>query len=169
MTGPEASDHVPVFRRLVQVYVTAALLAVADLGLKSWTSARLPDAPVFDFGFLKLRPAYDAQSNADAVEFPERILLTGMGLAVIILGAYTLHAAMAGHTSDLIASALILGGATAELVGRVEGHGHIEYFYTGWLPDFNLAEVWLIAGMCLLGLAALSRRPKPPLRSRGRA
>lgn len=158
MTGPEASERVPVFRRLVQVYATAALLAVADLGLKSWTTARMPAAQVLDFGILQLRATYDTESDSESVEFLDRILLIGMGLAVIILGAYTLHAAMAGHTPDLMASALILGGATAELVGRVEGRGHVEYFYTGWLPDFNLAEVWLVAGVCLLGLAALSRR-----------
>ncbi len=68
-----------------------------------------------------------------------------------------------------LAAGLILGGAVANLVDRVEGGGVTDFIDLGAWPSFNLADVALTAGVAVMLWSSL-REPRPtqdsPLRTR---
>lgn len=60
-----------------------------------------------------------------------------------------------------LAAGLILGGAIANLVDRVEGGGVTDFIDFGAWPTFNLADVALSVGIALMLWSSL-RQPGPP-------
>ncbi len=74
-------------------------------------------------------------------------------LAVVVTGIAGLSwAILRGALPGGVAGGLLLGGAFANLVDRVEGGGVTDFIDLGAWPSFNLADAYLTAGVLLLVL-----------------
>ena len=138
------------------------LLAVAiatfavDLATKAWASAALAGGPVHLVGPLRLRLGHNpgiAFGLGDAA--PAWLILTLTGAVVIALAT----AAWRGHFHSALATGLILGGAVANLVDRLQAGTVIDMFDLSWWPTFNVADIGITIGA---GLLVLTARPSPP-------
>ena len=54
-----------------------------------------------------------------------------------------------------VAFSLLLGGALGNFIDRLDGRGVVDYLHTGWFPTFNLADVFITAGVALFILGTL--------------
>lgn len=99
---------------------------------------------------------------------PAAVVLAITGLAVSALAV----AAWRGHLGGPVPSGLMLGGGLANLIDRAIGGGVVDLFDLGWWPVFNLADVFITAGVALVLLTAIGHDRDPdgpeaaaPLRS----
>jgi signal peptidase II len=74
-------------------------------------------------------------------------------VAVGIVGIYGRLAS--AHLSVLIGLALILGGATGNLIDRVRLGHVIDFIDLGWWPVFNLADSAIVLGVATLVVASM--------------
>ncbi|MCX5418068.1 signal peptidase II [Streptomyces sp. NBC_00059] len=142
-------------RRRTALAAGAAALAAADLALKTWAQDALADAPIGP-DFAQLRLAFNpgvAFSMGDTLRSWVVIAFT----ALITVGV-SVFAWRTAPTSKAAAAALavILAGATANLVDRADDGVVTDYLHTGWWPTFNLADVFIVCGG--LAMVALSWR-----------
>ena len=77
------------------------------------------------------------------------VLATGIATVVAI-------AAWRGHLPSAVAAGLVVGGAAANVVDRVQAGSVVDMLHTGWWPTFNLADVWIVVGCALLVLTELN-------------
>ncbi|MDX6286357.1 MAG: signal peptidase [Frankiales bacterium] len=155
-TSLSSSDAV---RRRMYVFAIAAVVAGLDIGAKVWAEHSLP-AGGLDGGPIDLRIAYNdgvAFSIGGNVPMAVVVAVTATITAVIAVVAWRL--APAAARDRIAALALVLGGATANLVDRAGDGVVTDYFHTGWWPTFNLADVAIVVGCGLLVLASL-RAPR---------
>ena len=84
-------------------------------------------------------------------------------LVILITAAVTvglIAAVVTGRLARSVGVALIIGGATANLIDRAVGGSVTDMLHTGWWPTFNLADVWITAGVALLLVGAMRERSK---------
>lgn len=145
-------------RRRVTVAAMAAAVAAIDLGVKAWAETSL-DAPVA-LGPVDLRLAYNPgvafSIGAGAPGWLVVALTASITLAVAV---FAWRAAAGPATPGLVALALILGGASANLVDRAPDGVVTDYLYSTWFPTFNLADTAIVIGTALLFLASARRTP----------
>ncbi|WP_196189466.1 signal peptidase II [Conexibacter sp. W3-3-2] len=80
----------------------------------------------------------------------------GVVLGVVAVGIAGLGwAVVSGVLPGGIAGGLLLGGAIANLVDRLEGGGVTDFIDVGAWPSFNLADVYLTVGVALVLLSAV--------------
>ena len=77
---------------------------------------------------------------------PASVVLTVTGLAA---AGFTI-AAWRGHLGGHLPAGLLVGGALANLGDRAFGGSVIDLFDLSWWPVFNLADVFISAGIALL-------------------
>ena len=163
MTAGEASSRAsPNNSRRVLVAVALAVIAV-DLATKAWASAAL-DANGIDLpGPLDLRLAYNrgvAFSLFNDMPAGATIAITAAVTAVLAIAAWR-------GLLPTIPAGLILGGALANLLDRLQGGSVVDLLYTSWWPTFNLADAFLTIGVVLLAVASVvptrNRQAKPPI------
>lgn len=135
----------------VGVLSVAALLAVvADVASKH-AVARLPDAGIGRPG-LALRRVLNPRGSLAGLPWRASLaLLVGAGAAALI--------AVASSPADTVAAAgigLALGGATANLIDRSRHGAVLDFVIVGRWPPFNVADVALVAGTVLAGIAAFT-------------
>lgn len=161
MTAAESSRRTSA-RRTRRVLVAVALgVIVVDLATKAWASAAL-DANVINLpGPLDLRLAYNrgvAFSLFNDVPVGATIAITAAVTGVLAVTAWR------GHLPTVPAG-LILGGALANLLDRLQDGSVVDLLYTSWWPTFNLADTFLTIGVVLLvvtsAMPARSRQANP--------
>ena len=54
---------------------------------------------------------------------------------------------------------VLLGGALGNFIDRLDGRGVVDYLHTGWFATFNLADVFVTAGVVLYALGTLRAAP----------
>lgn len=147
--------------RRVLAAVTLAVIAV-DLATKAWASAALDGNGIDLPGPLDLRLAYNrgvAFSLFNDVPVGATIAITAAVTAVLAVAAWR------GHLPTVPAG-LILGGAIANLLDRLQGGSVVDLLYTSWWPTFNLADAFLTIGVALLVVTSFTpvrdRPAKPP-------
>lgn len=159
------STSVRLARRRWFVAVAAAA-AVLDLATKATASALLPRRIVDLPGPLDLQLAHNpgvAFGLGDAL--PAWLLLaltTGIAVFLAVAGWRRAFASP-------VAAGLVLGGAVANIIDRLQGGSVIDMLHLGWWPTFNLADVWITVGAALLVLVELrgatrttpASKPKP--------
>ena len=134
-------------RRLV---IVAAAAAVADLTSKAIASSVLAGNDVDLPGPLDLRLAYNSGvAFSLGVGVPPWVLVVlAVGIAAVVATA-----AWQGQLPSAVAAGLVVGGAAANVVDRLQAGTVVDMLHTGWWPTFNLADVWIVAGSALLVLA----------------
>ncbi len=141
-------------RRFVLVAVT---VAIVDLVSKAIASRVLVERDVELPGPLDLSLAHNSGvAFSVGVGVPPWVLVVlAIGIAAVV-GA----AAWRGQLPNAIAAGLIVGGAAANVIDRIQTGSVVDMLHTGWWPTFNLADVWIVAGCALLilGEATAARR-----------
>ena len=134
------------------VAVSAAAFAV-DLATKALASALLADRSVEVAGPLQLRLVHNpgiAFGLGNAA--PAWLILSVTGAVASVLAV----AAWRGHFGSAVAAGLVLGGAVANLVDRLEAGTVVDMFDVGWWPTFNVADIGITLGVGLLLLTTRS-------------
>ncbi|WCO67982.1 signal peptidase II [Iamia majanohamensis] len=140
MTKPAGS--VP-RRRHVRFVVAAVAVAATDLISKLVATAYL-DAEGIDLpGPLDLRLAYNSgvafSLGRDAPTWLIITLTSGVAAAIGVV-------AWRGMFASSLAAGVVVGGAVANLIDRVQAGTVVDMLYTGWWPTFNLADVAVVGG-----------------------
>ena len=118
-------------------------------------------------GFADFRPAWN---NGVSFSLFTQSSDTGRYLLIAVLTAISIAvAAMAWRATNVLVAAgfgLVLGGALGNLMDRLQYRGAVFDFlalHLGSLPLFvcNLADIWISAGVVLLFLDSLLKKPAP--------
>jgi signal peptidase II len=118
-------------------------------------------------GFADFRPAWN---NGVSFSLLTQTSDTGRYLLIAVLTVISIAVAMmAWRATNALAAAgfgLVLGGALGNLMDRLQYGGAVFDFlalHLGSLPLFvcNLADIWISAGVVLLFLDSLLKKPTP--------
>lgn len=83
---------------------------------------------------------------------PAALVLVLTGLAVMGLGVVSWR----GHLGGPAPAGLVVGGGLANLMDRMIGGSVVDLFDLGWWPVFNLADVFITAGVAVLLVASIA-------------
>ena len=136
------------------VFVSAATFAV-DLATKALASVVLSDRTIQLAGPLQLRLVHNpgiAFGLGDAAPAWLILVLTGAVAMVLAIAAWR------GQFGSALAAGLVLGGAIANVVDRLEAGTVVDMFDVGWWPTFNVADIGITVGVGLLALTTRSGR-----------
>jgi signal peptidase II len=151
-------------RRYVVAVGLAAAVVVLDLLTKRWAETELQDGPiVLVSDFLVL--SFTENSGAAFGLFRGGGAIFGVAALVVSIGLlYSLR--IDRPTTEVIAFALIIGGAAGNLANRVSrGEGVldgkvIDWIDLWWIPTFNVADASITIAVALLLLHSwLARSP----------
>lgn len=139
-------------RRWRAVLASAAVGALAvDIATKAAAAAWLADGPVQLGPLLTLRLVRNrglAFGVAAAAPTPVVLAVTAaVALTIAVL-------AWRGGLGAPLPAGLIVGGALANVADRATGGSVVDFLDVGRWPTFNLADVFLVAGMAILLVAA---------------
>jgi len=134
-------------RRRFFILGGALALYLIDRSLKSWASYALPTHGLFvSFGRL------ENGGGVFSTPIPRVVLITGAGLALMFLVALAERAWRRGRLTTLAGSSLMLVGGCSNLLDRLTGAGVVDVFQLQGGLSFNLADVYLLAGLTMLVL-----------------
>lgn len=138
------------------VIVWVVVLVAVDLASKVWAVGNLDDAPVVLPGPVDLQLGYNSGTAFG--------LFSNVPSLVIVVVTSAVAAALArawwrGRTPTGPV-ALIIAGAVANAIDRVEGGSVVDMLHTGWWPTFNVADVYITTGV--VGWAVISTRSDRP-------
>lgn len=142
--------------------LAAALIAGVDLGAKTWATSWLRD-DVVDLGPLDLRLAYNpGVAFSIGAGAPGWLVVVVTGTISATVAVFAWRTAARGNRAQLVALALVLGGAVANLVDRAADGVVTDYLHAGWWPTFNLADTAIVCGALLLVIASFRQQPDGP-------
>ncbi|MEU8001478.1 signal peptidase II [Catellatospora sp. NPDC049111] len=142
----------PARRRLLLAAAVTGL-AAADLLVKALAEDVLAAGAVRLPG-LQLRLLYnDGVAFSFARSLPAWAIIALTGLLTVGLTGYVLAVVPQANRLRCIAGAAVVAGAAANLIDRARDGVVTDYLHTGWFPTFNLADVYLTAGVGLMILA----------------
>ena len=142
-------------RGRITLAATVIGVAALDLGLKAWAGRALSGGDSTDLGLLDLRLAFNSGvAFSLGNTLPPAALLGVTGLIVVGLAVFAVRLARTAALPVVLALAVMLGGAVANVIDRA-GDGRVtDYLHTGWFPTFNLADVFVVIGAAALVVAS---------------
>ncbi len=148
--------------RLLLAGTVLLLATTSDLVAKELAETRLAGAPV-TLGPLELRlgfnPGVAFSLGDDLPSWLIKSVTATMTTALVLLLARSCRSA---GPLERLGLALLSGGALGNLIDRWVDRQVTDYFHTGWWPTFNLADVWICAGVALLVLGSVAVAPREP-------
>ncbi|MEV0453859.1 signal peptidase II [Catellatospora methionotrophica] len=162
MADASAAPARPARRRLLLAAAVTGL-AAADLLVKALAEDVLAAGAVKLPG-LQLKLLYnDGVAFSFARSLPAWAIVVFTGMLTAGLAAYALAVVPRANRLRCVAGAAVVAGAAANLLDRARDGVVTDYLHTGWFPTFNLADVYLSAGVGLLILAEWRQaRRQPP-------
>ncbi len=179
----EQDNPAPVVPKVNYLFliVTSLVFLAADLLSKEWAAKRL-EGPNAKIVVIDNYWAFDLAKNKggawgifgnqpDYVRLPFFFLISAVAVVFIV----SLYKKLEPRQVALKwALPLVLGGALGNLADRIR-HQHvidfIDWYYvnaegkaTHW-PTFNIADVWIVAGVILMGIDMFTPRRKLPTRA----
>jgi signal peptidase II len=156
-------------RDRLAVFLSVALpAALADQGLKAAMVMLLADASSIRLApFLNLRLGFNTGVSFGmfADIFREMPWLLA-AIKTSIVGLLAVLALRSARPMDVVAFALIAGGATGNIIDRLRIGAvvdYIDFFYGSWhWPAFNLADSLIFVGVVLLIVGPLLVARRPP-------
>ena len=85
--------------------------------------------------------------------------LSVLAAVVLLLFAKSAWGRVAGSTAGALGLVMVIAGAVGNLADRLRLGYVVDYIDLRWWPVFNLADVWLVVGCCLIVISQLRRRP----------
>lgn len=138
----------------------AVVLVCADLALKALAESLLSNGQVIDLGLINLRLLYNpGVAFSFGADLPAWVIVAVTGLIIAGLTWYAVSSAPAMGRMYRAGATLLLGGAFGNFIDRLDGRGVVDYLHTGWFATFNLADVFVTAGVVLYALGALRAAP----------
>ena len=139
--------------------VAAAAVLCVDIATKFATTAALADRRIDLPGPLDLRLAHNpGVAFGLGTRSPTWLVLLVTGAVVVGMAV----AAWRGVFASSLAAGVVIGGALANLIDRLEGGTVIDMLYTGWWPTFNVADIAVVCGAVALVVAQLRDGPTEP-------
>lgn len=136
--------------------VAATILAAADLAIKALAESLLTGGTVTDLGLVNIRLLYNTgvafSLGADLAPW---VIIAATGLIITAMAWYAVKTAPAMTRLSRAGAAMLLGGAAGNFIDRLDGRGVVDYLHSGWFPTFNLADVFVTAGVALYILGTL--------------
>ncbi|GAA3325898.1 signal peptidase II [Arthrobacter rhombi] len=138
----------------------AAALAAVDLALKALAETLLSNGATTDLGLVNIRLLYNpGVAFSFGADLPSWVIVVVTGLIIAALTWYAVSSAPAMGRMSRTGATLLLGGAVGNFIDRLDGRGVVDYLHTGWFPTFNLADVFVTAGVVLYALGTLRAAP----------
>jgi signal peptidase II len=125
--------------------IVTAGLVVIDLAIKAWVVRVLDNGPIELPGPLDLQLSYNDGIAFGLVDRLPAVLLTG---ASLLIAALVVRAWHAGQAPGVPASMLV-AGASANGIDRLESGSVVDMLHLGWWPTFNVADVYIVTGIVL--------------------
>jgi signal peptidase II len=164
--------------------ISSAIMLALDLGTKEWAAKRLEGKNVepikviegIEVGGTTLALHFDLAKNkggawgilgdqADYVRLPFFFLISALAVVFIV----SLYRKLEPHQWALKwALPLVLGGALGNLVDRIRHQYVIDFIDAFWIkggeadhwPTFNVADIWIVAGVILMMIDWFTPRTK---------
>lgn len=125
-----------------------------DLTAKAWAQNQLSASGV-ELGPVDLRLGYNpGVAFSVGAEAPAWLVIAVTAAITAAVAAFAWRASRHGGRAGLVALALILGGAVANLADRAADGVVTDYLHTGWWPTFNLADTAIVTGGLLFAVTA---------------
>ncbi len=146
-TPPVTSKWAPLWAFFAPIFVVGVFL---DQVTKAWAED-LPRSTVVNLGFNL--------SHNDGLIFGFDLPLWGiyaLTAGILLLGVYTvIENKLWQKKSHLFPLALILAGAIGNLIDRIRLGYVVDFIQVYWWPTFNLADIFIVIGVFLLGWQVL--------------
>ena len=149
--------------RARRVFLVVAVLAfgvvvVLTAALEPW----LRRGPV-DLGVLSLRLGFNPGiSFSLGSDLPSWAITAGTAVVVGLLAFAAWRVTRTAAAPGQVGWGLVLAGAAANVIDRGIDGVVTDYFFTGWFPTFNAADVLITTGVVLLLLDSLRTPPAEP-------
>lgn len=151
----------PLVRRLL-LGTMVLVIAGGDLLIKSAVVQGLGEGKILDYGLINIRLTRNpGVAFSLGASLPPGVVVTVTAALVAVLAVVLFRAAPGLSRTSCAGAALLLGGALGNLVDRMDGAGVVDYLHTGWFPTFNLADVFVTAGVVFYALGTLRSAPRP--------
>lgn len=151
-------------------FVAAAMLAAADLILKTVVEARLRPGQVLEFPVVDISLSYNpGVAFGLGTTLPDWVVAAVTGVIIAALGAYLWHQCRQAGPLYLGGLTAVLGGAAGNFIDRLDDGAVTDYLHTGWFPTFNLADTLITLGVGVFIVATLieSRHSRPAEKNHG--
>ena len=150
--------------RNLALFVVALLILAADQASKSWVIENIPLNTSYDI-IPPLRDVfvltYITNAGAAFGLFPQlSIVFTFVALIVSCVIVWYYRSIPAGQWLVRLSLGLQLGGAIGNLMDRLRFGFVTDLFYIRYFPVFNVADLAIVSGVCLL-MFQLSRATPP--------
>lgn len=130
-------------RSSAPVIAVIAVLVCTDLATKRWAVAALSEAPVELPGPVDLQLAYN---SGTAFGLFSNIPPTVVSIVVLAFVGAVLNL-WRTHRAPTIPTVLIVAGGLANSIDRFEAGSVVDMIHTGWWPTFNVADIFINAGV----------------------
>lgn len=165
--APEPTAPIP-SPSYVFLVVTSAVFLALDLGTKYWALQELTQKPrihvidevlMFDLIHNKGGAGGVLGQQPDHIRLPFFFLISVVAVIFII----SLYRKLEPQQTALKwALPLVLGGALGNLVDRVRYQQVVDFIVlTRYWPTFNVADIWITAGVILMAIDIFTPRRKP--------
>lgn len=146
-TEPATATSTTRAARRGRLVVVAATAVVLDLAAKVAASRWLADRDVDLPGPLDLRLVHNSGVAFGVGRAAPPPVMVAVALGVTAFVAVT---AWRGRFAGALGPGLVLGGAAANIVDRLEAGSVVDMLHLGWWPTFNLADVSITGGAVVL-------------------
>jgi signal peptidase II len=144
-------------RRDLMVAWIIALVAV-DLASKFWAVNTLDDGPVELPGPIDLQLGYNSGTAFGLFSnVPTLLIVVATGaIAVALIRAWWRCRTPTGPV------ALIIAGAVANAIDRLEAGSVVDMLHTGWWPTFNIADIYITTGVAWWAIISMRSERQTP-------
>ena len=142
------------------------ILVGADLAVKAFVELRLREGQTIEGGLVDLRLHFNpGVAFSFGANLPPIVILLGTGAIIAGMTWFLLTSAATLSRLAQVGGALLLGGALGNFLDRLADGGVVDYLHVSRFSTFNLADVFVSAGVGLLILGVLFsphvRTPEP--------
>ncbi|MFM9876777.1 MAG: signal peptidase II [Rhodoglobus sp.] len=141
---------------LVLIIAVAAIATSIDLAVKAIASAELSNGVILDWGLVSIQLVTNTGvAFGLGSSLPTWVVMGFTGAVIAGLAAYLIARSHRMTLLSTVGGGVLLGGSLGNFVDRLDGSGVVDYLHTGWFATFNLADVFVTAGVATLLLGML--------------
>jgi len=138
--------------RIVRFSTGLVTLAALDLVTKRWAVSALSDGPRHLPGPIDLQLSYNSGTAFGLFSGLPSTVVSAVTAAFVVVVLNMWRVGNAPTTPALLVGA----GGLANVVDRIQGGGVVDMLHTGWWPTFNLADIFITAGVAWWMAATVS-------------
>lgn len=132
-------------RRIAEFATVTAALIITDLATKAWAVRALDNGPIQLPGPLDLHLRFNDGIAFGLFARVPAVVLVGANLLIASLLVRAWHA---GH-APMMPTSMVVAGAIANSLDRLESGSVVDMLHLGWWPTFNVADIYIVVGATL--------------------